>query len=93
MATPALPSSTGRKVHELFEERISDRQQEKINEAVLISSDDFLMSDLARALNADFTARVDPTIGLFTKIGQNEPCPCGSGRKFKKCCGHSGQEA
>lgn len=23
------------------------------------------------------------------KIGRNEPCPCGSGRKFKKCCGPS----
>ena len=21
------------------------------------------------------------------KTGRNEPCPCGSGRKFKKCCG------
>ena len=21
------------------------------------------------------------------KFGRNEPCPCGSGRKFKKCCG------
>jgi uncharacterized protein len=21
-----------------------------------------------------------------SKIGRNEPCPCGSGRKFKKCC-------
>ncbi len=20
------------------------------------------------------------------KVGRNEPCPCGSGRKFKKCC-------
>lgn len=23
------------------------------------------------------------------KIGRNEPCPCGSGRKFKNCCGAS----
>jgi len=23
------------------------------------------------------------------KIGRNEPCPCGSGRKYKKCCGAS----
>ena len=23
------------------------------------------------------------------KIGRNEPCPCGSGKKFKKCCGFS----
>ena len=20
------------------------------------------------------------------KIGRNEPCPCGSGRKYKRCC-------
>ena len=20
------------------------------------------------------------------KIGRNEPCPCGSGKKYKKCC-------
>lgn len=22
-----------------------------------------------------------------TKVGRNEPCPCGSGNKYKKCCG------
>jgi len=21
-----------------------------------------------------------------TKVGRNEPCPCGSGKKYKKCC-------
>ena len=21
------------------------------------------------------------------RIGRNEPCPCGSGKKYKKCCG------
>ncbi|MBI4324098.1 MAG: SEC-C domain-containing protein [Chloroflexi bacterium] len=21
------------------------------------------------------------------KVGRNEPCPCGSGKKFKHCCG------
>lgn len=25
------------------------------------------------------------------KVGRNEPCPCGSGRKYKKCCGGGGQ--
>lgn len=24
------------------------------------------------------------------KVGRNAPCPCGSGRKFKKCCGSAG---
>jgi SEC-C motif-containing protein len=23
------------------------------------------------------------------KVGRNEPCPCGSGRKYKHCCGKS----
>ena len=22
-------------------------------------------------------------------VGRNSPCPCGSGKKFKKCCGKS----
>ena len=26
----------------------------------------------------------DPTA---TKVGRNEPCPCKSGKKYKKCCG------
>lgn len=24
---------------------------------------------------------------VITKVGRNDPCPCGSGRKHKKCCG------
>jgi len=26
-----------------------------------------------------------PTIAI--KLGRNDPCHCGSGKKFKKCCG------
>ena len=28
-----------------------------------------------------------PEIDLTKKIGRNDPCPCGSGKKYKKCCG------
>ncbi len=27
------------------------------------------------------------TVTREIKIGRNEPCPCGSGKKYKKCCG------
>ena len=27
------------------------------------------------------------------KVGRNEPCPCGSGKKFKRCHGHWSMEA
>ena len=28
-----------------------------------------------------------------TKVGRNDPCPCGSGKKYKKCCGAGRTEA
>ena len=27
-----------------------------------------------------------PFVSPTTKLGRNAPCPCGSGRKYKKCC-------
>jgi uncharacterized protein len=30
-----------------------------------------------------------PTRYEGRKVGRNEPCPCGSGKKFKRCCGSS----
>jgi hypothetical protein len=27
-----------------------------------------------------------PERNIFRKVGRNDPCPCGSGKKFKKCC-------
>ena len=27
------------------------------------------------------------TVVKEKKIGRNEPCPCGSGKKYKNCCG------
>ena len=29
---------------------------------------------------------------VSNKIGRNEPCPCGSGKKYKKCCGRDAAE-
>ncbi|MBN2684480.1 MAG: SEC-C domain-containing protein [Pontiellaceae bacterium] len=28
-----------------------------------------------------------PVVRKGEKVGRNDPCPCGSGRKYKKCCG------
>ena len=29
----------------------------------------------------------EPVVRKEVKIGRNDPCPCGSGKKYKKCCG------
>ncbi len=31
--------------------------------------------------------RPKPIVKDPSKVGRNEPCPCGSGKKYKKCCG------
>jgi len=30
-------------------------------------------------------------VKLAPKVGRNDPCPCGSGKKLKKCCGAAGK--
>lgn len=32
-------------------------------------------------------AAPQPYVRSTPKIGRNDPCPCGSGKKYKKCCG------
>ena len=41
------------------------------------------ISDLERLLNP-------PKPVESKKVGRNSPCPCGSGKKYKKCCGSEG---
>jgi len=37
--------------------------------------------------NSNCCGGKNPIKRIFPKIGRNDQCPCGSGRKFKKCCG------
>ncbi len=39
------------------------------------------------ATSGDGTDSGNKTIRKGKKIGRNDPCPCGSGKKYKKCCG------
>jgi hypothetical protein len=57
-------------------------------------SDDWDPGDVDVAEEARFA---EPTLDDYSaprpylappKTGRNEPCPCGSGKKFKKCCGN-----
>jgi curved DNA-binding protein CbpA len=37
----------------------------------------------------DETDESKPFVHESPKVGRNDPCPCGSGKKFKKCCGRN----
>lgn len=37
--------------------------------------------------SSDGTDTANKTVRKGKKVGRNDPCPCGSGKKYKKCCG------
>ena len=39
--------------------------------------------------NRDDSAKKGPVRRQSAKIGRNDPCPCGSGKKYKMCCGRN----
>jgi uncharacterized protein len=48
-----------------------------------------LLAKLAEHLKARLPPslfRATPTASIVRSVGPNQPCPCGSGRKYKRCC-------
>jgi len=48
---------------------------------------DHLARDMADQQAAAEPKKVETIVRNLPKVGRNDPCPCGSGKKFKKCCG------
>ena len=40
----------------------------------------------AESSNQDNESRPDPVRHAEPRVGRNDPCPCGSGKKYKSCC-------
>ncbi len=47
---------------------------------------DHASKNYGESFRADGTFRGETIRKPVAAVGRNEPCPCGSGRKFKKCC-------
>ncbi|WP_261816912.1 YecA/YgfB family protein [Vibrio gallicus] len=48
---------------------------------------DLMINEVAQAADELMIGNKSQTLNPFKGIGRNDPCPCGSGNKFKKCCG------
>ena len=45
---------------------------------------------VAKPTSTGFEGQRKPVVkksATSRKVGRNDPCPCGSGKKYKKCCG------
>ena len=85
-------------LEELFQELTDDRLQNKLSQSDKI--DILLISFLPKAVSAliehaytldqqirkSMSSSQGPRLVQGKKTGRNQPCPCGSGKKYKKCC-------
>ncbi|HRN78317.1 MAG TPA: preprotein translocase subunit SecA [Candidatus Dependentiae bacterium] len=60
------------KVDQFDERELEEKREKELDELRMISSE---------------TGPAEPAQRAEDKIGRNDPCPCGSGKKYKKCCG------
>jgi len=60
-----------------IEDRYEKKQERKRTQRAVVSEDEAPIPD----------APVEQVKKKEQGVGRNDPCPCGSGKKYKKCCG------
>jgi preprotein translocase subunit SecA len=82
---------------EMMRERVEDDIVQKLFRFEPVTEEQMLEQRVRQqraAPKVEFSAppkvegqRAQPTVNRDAKIGRNDPCPCGSGKKYKKCHG------
>jgi hypothetical protein len=70
---------------QLWRQEIAEEEQNRIKRVERLNrlaSERFAGKQLSQSPLKSSKPRVNPN-----KVGRNDPCPCGSGKKYKKCCG------
>ncbi len=77
---------------EMFEGMIQAIQEETIRRIITarVQTNEIQRERVAKVTGtsggSDETLKKEPVRRKSAKIGPNDPCPCGSGKKYKKCC-------
>ncbi len=85
MLVPIMGLCRDEEAHEWLSLTDADRKH-------LIANADQVIGDAVNEMAeyyglAEPSAPAMPMVRSAPKIGRNDPCPCGSGKKYKKCCG------
>ena len=70
----------------LFTIQLRSKEDEKKDQEML----EKMLEDMGSDIEKVVTNHEQSTPVTQKKIARNEPCPCGSGKKYKQCCGKSG---
>ena len=78
---------------DMFEEMIESIQEDTIKNLYhLERSEDLERERVAEPTStnmSDDEAQSKKPVVVKDRVGRNDPCPCGSGKKYKKCCGQN----
>ena len=79
--------------YEMFQAMVNAIREETIRRLFLVQlrpmqevRREKVAKETAATGTADGTVKKQPVRTASTKVGPNDPCPCGSGKKYKKCC-------
>ncbi len=77
---------------EMFEEMTANIQKETVGALMHVKIEQKVEKEEAPKItgtNKDDTVAKGPYVRKTAKVGRNDPCPCGSGKKYKQCCGRN----
>jgi preprotein translocase subunit SecA len=77
------------KVRLAADEQVSNVYQVSNTVHEQLTGYDHLAQEMADQQAAAEPKKVETIVRDSPKVGRNDPCPCGSGKKYKKCCGRA----
>ena len=70
---------------------LTNATDEQAAEQMKQFEDSVITGDQLAKIRALYNKRPKQLVRKHAKIGRNDPCPCGSGKKFKNCCMKTGE--
>lgn len=70
-----------------FEQFLHNLPQSTVHESAAPFNDPKAGGDASMVSEANETLAKAQPVRATPRVGRNDPCPCGSGKKYKKCCG------
>ncbi|MGE0397674.1 MAG: YecA family protein [Kofleriaceae bacterium] len=77
------------KLSELIAEDVKEAAMTEATAATIIKPTEVVIEAFDAAMNGRRPGEKQGTVVADVKPGRNEPCPCGSGKKYKKCHGEA----
>jgi len=71
----------------LFRAQVQTQDKRVANQPVRAYKPELSAQQPVSAQETSEPAKIVPQQRTTVKVGRNDPCPCGSGKKYKKCCG------